>query len=195
MRRTTQGDTPGADRSGGSEPLLPGTNVGSGADAREAMDVAGRVRAWVMRMLGTGPDQHGNGPLAELTVRVVASLPAEVVDDLVGDPTFALSVYDPDRGGPVSVMLGRLQVAVGRGARSVSLRADLPGRLPAFARWVIAHEFAHAYLRNVCRPVAQAEREADDLAEAWGFPRPAETDVRRPGTVVLTVAAPAPVTG
>ena len=44
----------------------------------------------------------------------------------------------------------------------------------AFAHYVIAHELAHALLRNRGRhPEEDPEVAADSLAAAWGFPRPA----------------------
>ena len=47
------------------------------------------------------------------------------------------------------------------------------GRRP-FVRWVIAHELAHAHLRNGGRwPGDDPEHAADALAAGWGFPRPA----------------------
>jgi hypothetical protein len=43
----------------------------------------------------------------------------------------------------------------------------------SFVRWVIAHELAHAHLRNCGRWEGDdPEHAADDLAARWGFPRP-----------------------
>jgi len=43
----------------------------------------------------------------------------------------------------------------------------------AFAHYVIAHEFAHAYLRNgPWGNIFDPEDAADALAASWGFPRP-----------------------
>jgi hypothetical protein len=40
-------------------------------------------------------------------------------------------------------------------------------------RWVIAHELAHAHLRNGGRWLGDdPEHAADALAAGWGFPRP-----------------------
>lgn len=111
--------------------------------------------------------------LAERVFEVVVSLPAEVRRDLTGDPDFVMDLYDPEIPGPVVIRLGRLGVG-SAGARSVSLRRSLARRSPDFAAYVIAHEFAHAFLRNVCRPSGEeVEAEADALAAEWGFPRPA----------------------
>jgi len=42
-----------------------------------------------------------------------------------------------------------------------------------FIRWVIAHELAHAHLRNAGRHKDEdPEHAADSLAADWGFPRP-----------------------
>ena len=58
--------------------------------------------------------------------------------------------------------------------RSVVLKRTLRHRPIAFVRWVIAHELAHAHLRNGGRhPGEDPEHAADSLAAAWGFPKPA----------------------
>jgi hypothetical protein len=58
-------------------------------------------------------------------------------------------------------------------ARSVVLKRTLTRRPAAFARWLIAHEIAHAHLRNGGRwPGDDPEHAADALASTWGFPRP-----------------------
>jgi len=57
--------------------------------------------------------------------------------------------------------------------RSVVLKRTLRYRPEEFVRYVIAHELAHAHLRNGGRsPGEDPEVAADSLAEAWGFPRP-----------------------
>ena len=70
--------------------------------------------------------------------------------------------------GPIVMMLG------GWGSRLVALERSLTARSHAFAHCVIAHEFAHALLRNRGRhPREDPEVAADSLAAAWGFRRPA----------------------
>jgi hypothetical protein len=102
---------------------------------------------------------------------VLASVPEPVRADLLGDPAFTLSDYEPVAGlaQPVLVrMTGR-----GGAGRSVVLKRTLRRRPEPFVRYVIAHEFAHAYLRNAGRwPGDDPEAAADALAAEWGFARP-----------------------
>ena len=102
---------------------------------------------------------------------VLAALPAPVRDDLVGDPGFCLYDYDP---GPGVVMQVPVRLPRGGSAgRSVVLKRTLRHRPPAFVRWLIAHEFAHAHLRHAGRwPGEDPEHAADALASLWGFPKP-----------------------
>lgn len=103
---------------------------------------------------------------------VLAALPEPVRADFVGDPGFCLSDYDPHPGGTHVVPVGmptRLSPS-----RSVVLKRTLRRRPVDFVRWVIAHELAHAHLRNRGRtPAEDPETAADALASDWGFPRPA----------------------
>jgi hypothetical protein len=112
---------------------------------------------------------------------VLASLPPHVRDDLMGDPAFSMCDYEPGPGVvvhvPVRFSARRLHedhksAAAGAG-RTVVLKRTLRTRHDSFVRWVIAHELAHAHLRNAGRwPGEDPERAADALAEDWGFPRP-----------------------
>jgi hypothetical protein len=101
---------------------------------------------------------------------VIATLPPLVRDDLMGDPSFVLHDYDPTQRGtliPVGIPLR------GRPGRSVSLKRTLCRRPVDFVRWVIAHELAHAHLRNAGRWAHDdPETAADALAADWGFPKP-----------------------
>ena len=102
---------------------------------------------------------------------VVARLPGHVREDLVADPSFVMSDYEPQPGASVHVVVGppRRNAA----GRSVLLKRTLRRRPEAFVRYVIAHELAHAHLRNAGRwPGDDPERAADALAAEWGFPRP-----------------------
>ena len=104
--------------------------------------------------------------------RVVSAMPEVVRADLVGDPAFLLSDYEPVAGlaQPVLVRM----TARGGAGRSVVLKRTLRRRPEPFVRYIIAHEFAHAYLRNEGRfPGDDPEHAADALAAEWGFPRPA----------------------
>ena len=102
---------------------------------------------------------------------VVSLLPAEVRHDLVGDASFRICDYEPGRGVVAHVPVA----APGRhgASRSVVLKRTLRHRPPGFVRYVIAHELAHAHLRNRGRwPGDDPECAADALAADWGFPRP-----------------------
>jgi len=109
---------------------------------------------------------------------VVAALPGEVRDDLMGDPSFTLTDFEPGPGRSFRVNVGmpRLLKQGGGGAgasRAVVLKRRMWRSDAGFVRWVIAHELAHAHLRNEGRfPGDDPEAAADALAAMWGFPRP-----------------------
>jgi hypothetical protein len=106
---------------------------------------------------------------------VMVSLPGHVRTDLVGDPGFSLCDYDPLVGGHFFIPVG--VPSRNAAGRSVVLKRTLRRRPVEFVRYVIAHELAHAHLRNAGRwPGDDPEHAADALAAEWGFPRPA----RRP---------------
>jgi hypothetical protein len=90
---------------------------------------------------------------------------------VIGEEGIVLYDYEP---GPGVIMEVPLKAPSGRGAsRSVVLKRTLCRRSPGFVRWLIAHELAHAHLRNRGRwPGEDPEKAADALAEGWGFPRP-----------------------
>lgn len=102
---------------------------------------------------------------------VVGNLPEPVRADLMDDPGFVVCDFEP---GPNVVF----QVPVkfnggGRPGRSIVLKRTIKRKSIPFARWVIAHELAHAYLRHEGRwPHEDPEHAADSLAAAWGFPKP-----------------------
>src|SRR5689334_21425667 len=102
---------------------------------------------------------------------VIGALPDDVRDDLMHDPSFTMSDFEPGpkvvRHTPVGVPRN------GRAARAVELKRTLRHRPVAFVQYVIAHEIAHAHLRNAGRfPGEDPEHAADALAADWGFPRP-----------------------
>jgi hypothetical protein len=102
---------------------------------------------------------------------VADALPGEVLDDLMADPCFLLADYEPVAGRAHPVMV-RMSGGGGAG-RSVVLKRTLRRRPEPFVRYIIAHELAHAYLRNAGRwPEEDPETAADALAAEWGFPRP-----------------------
>jgi hypothetical protein len=112
-----------------------------------------------------------DGWLRAHVAEVVAVLPELVRDDLMGDPSFVLHDYDPGERAVTHVPMG--MPSRGRPGRSVSLKRTLSRRPVEFVRWVIAHELAHAHLRNRGRSAGEdPEIAADSLAADWGFPKP-----------------------
>lgn len=111
-------------------------------------------------------------PLRARVLMVLRALPTEVIDDFRHDPRFSVAVdnYVPGEGSTV------FMAAPGpgkNGSRSVVLRPRLAECSEAFALYVIAHEFAHAYLRNgPWGTISDVEQAADALASHWGFARP-----------------------
>jgi hypothetical protein len=101
---------------------------------------------------------------------VFTALPADVRTDFVSDPGFMLYDYEP------SMLPAHIPVRSPsrRGpSRCVVLKRTLRRRPENFIRWVIAHELAHAHLRNGGRHAGEdPEHAADSLAADWGFPRP-----------------------
>lgn len=101
---------------------------------------------------------------------VVLLLPEPVRADLISDRAFRICDYEPGRG-MVHVPVG-MPGQNGAG-RAVVLKRTLRRRPVEFVRYVIAHELAHAHLRNGGRwPGDDPEHAADALAAEWGFPRP-----------------------
>jgi len=102
---------------------------------------------------------------------VILALPPAVRADLMADPAFVICDYEPDPGRSFQVPVGA--PTRNGGSRSVVLKRTLRRRSSAFIRWLIAHELAHAHLRNEGRsPGEDPEHAADALAAEWGFPRP-----------------------
>jgi hypothetical protein len=100
---------------------------------------------------------------------VLSLLPGEVRHDLISDPSFMLADYEPGLVAHIPVGMPTRN----RASRSVVLKRTLRRRPEAFVKYVIAHELAHAHLRNGGRwPGDDPEFAADALAAAWGFPRP-----------------------
>lgn len=122
------------------------------------------IDQWLSRF---GLDEFLHGHVAG----VLGVLPESVRQDLLGDESFRICDYEPGPGVVAHVpvaMPGRC-----RAGRSVVLKRTLRRRPVAFVRYVIAHELAHAHLRNAGRwPGDDPEHAADALAAEWGFPRP-----------------------
>ncbi len=112
-------------------------------------------------------------PLRERVRRVLEALPAAVQRDFLEDHRFcvALENYQPGKGWSVWI---HPPDPSGEVSRCVVLKRKLADCGEAFATYVIAHEFAHAYLRNGgWGAITDREEAADHLAAEWGFPRPA----------------------
>lgn len=113
-------------------------------------------------------DEHLHAQAAE----VIAALPEPVRRDLMEDPAFSMCDYEPLAGRAFHVPV-RFPAQRRGPSRSVVLKRTLRSRPMPFVKWVIAHELAHAHLRNQGRwPGDDPERAADALAGHWGFPKP-----------------------
>ena len=132
-----------------------------------------------MRLIPTGTDdftsyarrRFGEGGLAARVAMVLQALPELVRRDLLDDPCFHLAADDYQSGRGRTVWLA-CPVPGNGGSRSVVLKPRLAECDEAFACYVIAHELAHAYLRNGgWGEIRDPERAADALAAEWGFPR------------------------
>lgn len=112
--------------------------------------------------------------LREHVGNVLCSLPVEVQADFLNDVTFRLALEEvkPGRGGGSSTFMP-LPDSGTSVSRLVVLRAKLDRAPEEFARYVIAHELAHAYLRNGgWGEITDREEAADALAASWGYPKP-----------------------
>jgi hypothetical protein len=110
--------------------------------------------------------------LARRIVTVLERLPEAVLADFLGDPGFRLALddYVPGQGRTVWMACPRPGSNV---SRSVILKPRLADCPEDFAHYVIAHEMAHAYLRNGgWGTIEDPELAADTLAATWGFGRP-----------------------
>ncbi len=110
--------------------------------------------------------------LQERVLHVLQSLPREVQRDFLDDHRFQVTLdnYQPERGW--SFLMPAPGVG-GGGSRCVVLRLKLADASEPFAWYVIAHEFAHAYLRNGgWGAISDIEEAADAMAATWGFQRP-----------------------
>lgn len=125
--------------------------------------------------MNTPYDQHleALAALPELRRRVahvLDALPENVRVDLLDDPTFhiALEEYIPGVGFRTFMYMPQSSQSA---SRCVVLRRRLDTASEDFANYVIAHEFAHAFLRNGgWGEIEDREEAADALAASWGFP-------------------------
>lgn len=116
-------------------------------------------------------------PLLQERVRsVLLALPSEVQRDFVDDPRFGTAIdnYEPGKGWTLFMPTPG---PAGEGSRLVVLRPKLETASEQFTKYIIAHEFAHAFLRNGgWGEITDAEEAADALAASWGFHKPAKSD-------------------
>ena len=106
---------------------------------------------------------------------VLDALPEEVRQDFLGDPRFSIALdnFVPGQGSTVFMAVPG---TTGDSSRSIVLKPLLADCSEAFAYYVIAHEFAHAFLRNgPWGDIKDVEDAANALGAHWGFPRPKET--------------------
>jgi hypothetical protein len=123
------------------------------------------ISQWLLRF-GLDEALHGH------VETVITALPDVIRGDFLQDQSFLICDYEPGPGVVAHVPVGI--PARGRGSRSVVLKRTLRRRPTDFVQYVIAHELAHAHLRNGGRfPGDDPETAADALAAEWGFPRPA----------------------
>lgn len=110
--------------------------------------------------------------LQQRVLRVLKSLPAEVQQDFLQDPRFGVEIdnYEPGVGWSLFMPTPG---PPGQGSRKVVLRPRLNAASEQFAMYIIAHEFAHAFLRNGgWGDITDIEDAADALAAFWGYHRP-----------------------
>ncbi len=112
-------------------------------------------------------------PVLQLRVlSVLEQLPSEVQRDFLEDPRFGVTIdnYEPGIGWSLWMPTPGTP---GNGSRCVVLRPKLATASEQFAKYVIAHEFAHAFLRNGgWGDITDIEAAADAMAASWGFHRP-----------------------
>jgi hypothetical protein len=110
--------------------------------------------------------------LQDRLLAVLDALPEEVQVDFREDTRFRIALDDfvPSEGRNVWLAC---PAPGGNGSRCVVLKPRLGDCAKDFALYVIAHELAHAYLRNgVWGDHADPETSADALAATWGFIKP-----------------------
>ena len=113
--------------------------------------------------------------LRHRVLAVLRAIPNHVQRDFLDDPRFRITIdnYEPGKGWTLWMATPG---PIGSGSRCVVLRLKLSNCSEAFAHYVIAHEFAHAFLRNgPWGDITDVEAAADALAATWGFCRPTST--------------------
>lgn len=103
---------------------------------------------------------------------MLGSLPHEVQQDFLTDAYFRVAVDDCEVGQGRKVVMPLLSPA--GTSRCVVLKPRLELCSNEFACYIIAHEFAHAFLRNGgWGEISDREDAADALAAHWGYPKAA----------------------
>lgn len=116
----------------------------------------------------------GYPTLQQRVLAVLEALPNDVQRDFLDDPRFGTAIdnYEPGKGWS---LLMPTPGSPGEESRCVVLRPRLDSSSEPFAKYIIAHEFAHAFLRNGgWGEITDVEEAADALAATWGFHRPSE---------------------
>ena len=129
-----------------------------------------------------------NDLLRDRVTHVLQVLPEEVISDFLTDPQ--LQIHPIEKKPAILGHLKTLRRSVvesnpapqaflplpgkdGRSSRCVTLKRKLEKASLEFCFYVIAHELAHAHLRNGCwGEISDREEAADALAKTWGFPKP-----------------------
>jgi len=112
--------------------------------------------------------------LRNRVLAVLCRLPDAVQRDFLDDPRFRITLENFVPGEGWTLWMAS-PGPVGSGSRCVVLRPRLADCSEAFAHYVIAHEFAHAFLHNGgWGDITDIEEAADALAASWGFTRPPE---------------------
>lgn len=101
---------------------------------------------------------------------VFNSLPEDIKSNFLADTNFQISLDDCEPGKGRTVVMPLLGP---RGtSRCIVLKPRLEQCSLKFSRYIIAHEFAHAYLHNGgWGEITDREEAADALALHWGFPK------------------------
>lgn len=103
---------------------------------------------------------------------VLNAIPHEVQRDFLDDPRFGTALHQFVPGSGTTLKLA-VPGPAGQSSRCVALKPRLATSNERFALYVIAHEFAHAWLRNGgWGDISDSEEAADALAASWGFEKP-----------------------
>jgi hypothetical protein len=126
-----------------------------------------------MSQLANFVERHVKHPaLCRRIIAVLETLPQEVVQDFLNDARFTMVIYDPKAGSQIEFHIPVPGVG-NEGSRMIAWKVSLDEAPLDFTNYVIAHEFAHAYLRNRGRTHDEdPEDAADALAAQWGYDKP-----------------------